>query len=83
MTYDTLKKLHVLYWSQKHGAFTYETVGEMLQANWDTYFQRKLDDSDRIVMGIADNLDAIRTLHNSLVEKFAVGNPGPFHPPHL
>ncbi len=83
MDYEHLKKLYVLCWSQQQGVFHDDTVGAMLRANWDTYFQRRNHDSDWIVVGFADSLEDIRVLRDKLIAKFDEGDPGEFFLPPL
>ena len=65
---DDLFEIHVLEWSPSQGAFHHTTLGEMLRANWDTFWHRENVHSDWRVVGVSRDPQELHAIQKKLQE---------------
>jgi hypothetical protein len=63
---DDFLELHVLEWSPSQEAFHYTTLGEMLEANWASFWHRENVHSDWRPVGVSRDRHELFALQKKL-----------------
>ena len=63
---DDYLSLHVLEWSPSQNAFHHTTIGEMLEANWATFWHRENAQSDWRPVGVSRDRQELLALQERL-----------------